>query len=192
MNPVFPKSIYSFVAARVSATFLSLLLTSSAFAAAQTPADQKAQHLAVHRQVKSDALALAKNGNVPAAEEALHALNVAQPGSASWHLETAQRLVQLAGDLSRSGRAPLARTAAARALDALTTADRLPGSGAMLKAAIQQQRGFIYERYLGDVENAKASYRAAALLLPQNASAQAKLKQFEETDAATRRKLGHQ
>jgi len=46
------------------------------------------------------------------------------------------------------------------------------------------------ERYLGDPEAAKAAYRAAAELAPENESVREKVERLEHAEAETRAKAG--
>ena len=172
----------------MTASILALLATSSAFGQAPN-ASARAQALAAHRRANADAKTQAASGDIAAATQTLDRLSTAQAGSAARQFETAQRLTQLANNLSRSADPAAARAAATRALQTLTEADKKTND-ADLKAAIRGQMGFLHERFLGDVESAKAAYRVAAQLAPHNKTIREKSERIEQTDANTRRMGG--
>lgn len=130
-----------------------------------TPAQREAERLAVQNA------RLAAQRNDPAtAEQLLTAFNRAQPSTSWWHLETAQRLIQLAHDVPREGPRGNAIPAIVNsALQHLATADSL-ATDAQHKASIKAFAGLIHERFRGDHAAARASYQAAALA-PDNAIA---------------------
>jgi len=149
----------------------------------------QAQALASQRSAHTAAKSAAARGDFAAAAQALEAQSTAPMGSAARLFETSQRLSLLASDLSRAGNGAGAQAAASTALQYLAEAARRTND-ADLKAAIQSQAGFLYERYLGDVASAKTAYRAAANLAPGNASAREKADRFEKTDANARAQAG--
>ena len=147
---------------------LTLLLPIVAFAAEGIPAT--AAQLASERLSANQARDAAKRDDAATAEQLLTALNRAPANTSWWHVETAQRLIQLAYDVPREGRSNVIPQIVARALQHLSTANSLAGSAAQ-KASIQVLAGRIQERYLGDHVAALASYRAAQVLAPDNPQA---------------------
>lgn len=172
---------------------LLLLLASSAWAQPAIPPgpakkDEAAEAAqAAYRNALGNAKALAKANHLAAAEQALAQLNLALANTAEWHLETAQRLVQLAEQVARDGApanvAPLVR----QALQQLALAEqRATTPGATLNAKLLA--GFIHERFLADAKSALASYQAAVQLAPDSAEAKEKSERMQKTDDTFRRK----
>lgn len=123
--------------------------------------------LAAERSAVANASQAAKRDDAATAEQFLLSVNRARPESASWHLESAQRLIQLAHDVPREGRTRVIPAFVESALQHLARADLL-ATNARQKAAIRSFTGLVYERFRGDHPAALASYRAAAALAPDN------------------------
>jgi hypothetical protein len=181
--------------ASLSRPFLRRLLSLAclvSLTATESPAQAKknpthAQTLATHRATHETAKAHATNGNFAAAAQMLDALSTAPAGSADRLFETAQRLTTLASTMSREGNATGAQWAAAAALQYLTEANRRTNDPD-IKANLQALAGLLQERYLGDLESAKAAYRAAGQLAPDNESVREKVERLEHADAESRAK----
>jgi hypothetical protein len=165
-----------------------LVTTSESLAQAKKNPTQ-VQTLATHRGAHDAAKGYAVSGNFAAAAQMLDALGAAPGGSADRLFETAQRLTTLASTLSRDGNASAAQQAAAAALQYLAEANRRTND-ADIKANLQALAGFLHERYLGDLETAKAAYQAAAQLAPENESVREKVERIEHTEAEARAKAG--
>jgi hypothetical protein len=166
--------------------FVCLLPASTVTAFAQAErSSERAQALASQRSAHTAAKSAAARGDFAAAAQALDSQSTAPLGSAERLFETSQRLTLLASDLSRAGNGAGAQAAASTALQYLAEAVRRTNDSD-LKAALQSQAGFLYERYLGDVPSAKAAYRAAAQLAPNNRAAQEKAERFEKADVNAR------
>ena len=86
---------------------------------------KQAQELAAYRAGVGNARKLAMANNVAGAEQALTAVNKSKPNTASWHMETAQRLMQTAEYLRREAKPAAVPALAASALNHLTQADGL-------------------------------------------------------------------
>lgn len=171
---------------------LRFLLVAVAMATARadsipaTPAQVAAERLAVQ-----NARAAAQRNDAFTAEQLLTAVNRAQANTSWWHLETAQRLIQLAHDVPREGPRGTALPAIVNsALQHLTTAESLT-TEARHKSSIKSFVGLIQERFLGDHAAALASYQAAANLAADNSIAArnvARLQRLTATQAARAKK----
>jgi hypothetical protein len=139
-------------------------------------------------QALTDAKTAAKGNDAVTAESKLTATNVSSPGSASWHMETTQKLVQLAGDLAREGSAasvaPLAASALQHLRQAAATAPDLP-----TQADANAMMAVIYLNFNGDPVSAIASYKAAAKLAPKDPAIAAALNRLVDADARLRAKI---
>lgn len=133
------------------------------------PAEQAATQ-ATQAAAIDAAKGLAKNGNLASAEAKLGAVNRAKPATAAWHIELAQRLVQVADRLARDGAVGKANATATQAMQHLDQADRM-ATDAVTHVTAKSLTGFIQERYLGDTDGAIASYKAAADLEPKATAA---------------------
>jgi hypothetical protein len=125
--------------------------------------------LSDYRKGATSALAQARANNLVAAEATLATLNKSAPNSATWHMEAAKRLVQLAEQLARSNQSRNVTALANRALANLALAEELarePGQ----RAAAKMLAGFVQERYLANPEAARASYESAVPLAPEGES----------------------
>lgn len=129
------------------------------------------------------ALAHAKNG--AGAEAALMAMNVTRAGTGAWHLEAAQRLVQLADALVTDAHGMDPDDAIKRALQHLNQAD-VPSNDLSLRVAAKLLAGFIQERFVGNSSAALACYQAAADLDPGSPHTKEALERRRRTDDAFR------
>lgn len=125
--------------------------------------------IATQRANIDDAKTLAKGRDVAAAEKKLMALNRAKADTPVWHLETAQRLVELADQLSREGADDSVAALAGRALQHLGQVET-SATNANFRAAAKTMAGFIEERYLADPAAALMDYQSAAELAPTTAT----------------------
>jgi hypothetical protein len=130
------------------------------------PGQQAAAQVAFQNGM-TEAKALAKLKNLNALEAKLATLNHAKPNTAAWHIELAQRLVQVADSLAREGSTEQVASVATSALQHLTQADGLT-SIASVRGSAKSLSGFIQERYLGDTAQALMSYNAAVQLAPDS------------------------
>lgn len=137
-------------------------------------------NLTAERNALSDARTLAKANNTAAAEQALVALNRGKAGTSGYHRESASRLLQLAGDLSREAALTPSRTFIARAQEHLAEAIRLARKPEELAFA-HMTLGSLHERYRGDLTAAIASYQAALQAMPKSAAAQEAVQRLQLT-----------
>ncbi len=147
-----------------------------------------ARELANYRSAVASAHDLALADKIGPAELALTAANHSKPNTAQWHIETAQRLIQLADQMARENRPAVVSGLIASALQHLTTADSLT-TNPTVKANAKTLTGFIQERYLGDADSALASYQAAALLAPNDKRAAEAADRVKRTSDELRGKL---
>jgi hypothetical protein len=156
-----------------------------ASAQAATPAPDYRNDMAAIRSKREEAKASARANNAVQAERALSDTNLSPAGTANWHLETAQKLIQLADDLARLGTPSpvLAKAALDNALRARPLANTPETAlGARLVA------GFVCERYLADRTAALGHYQAAVQLAPQSAAAREAIDRLTKIDEAFRQK----
>ena len=150
---------------------------------AALPASNRAT---TRKQVRDQSKNLFASGNDDAAEKALTDRNLNPKGSPEWHLESANELVQMAFSLSRAGKSDQAVRAARRALLHTGLAIQKttqPG----LAAVAEQTAGFIQERFLANLPEAKARYQAAVQRLPSG-GARRSLDRLAKTDEEAARK----
>jgi hypothetical protein len=131
------------------------------------------------KQIMAEAQALAKGNDLVTAEQAASELALSPENTPAWHIETAQQLVLLAGRAAKAGQPANVRALALRALDHLSTAQKQTGDS-LVRASAAKMAGQIYERYLGDIKSAKASYRAALAAMPAHEGSKQALKRLEE------------
>lgn len=136
------------------------------------------------QELTEDAKRQAKNQDASGAEQKLTALNRAMPDTADWHVETSQRLLQLAGQLSLEGNSKAHVTSVVtQSLAQLQQAeekarrDKDPQVEARAKAAA----GFVHERYRGDPKTAIASYEAALRVNPNDAGVKEALERLQKS-----------
>lgn len=137
-------------------------------------------NVTAERTALGTARTLAKANNTAAAEQALVALNRAKAGTSGYHRESASRLLQLAGDLSREAALTPSRTFVARAQEHLTEAIRLARKPEELSIA-HMTLGYLHERYRGDLTAALASYQAALRAMPKSTAAQEAVQRLQLT-----------
>lgn len=181
---------------RLTAACLLLPMAAASIMAqpAATPAaDKQAKAIdarndvAAIRSKREEAKDFAKANNPAEAERALTEFNLAATGTAAWHLETAQKLVQLAEDLGRSGKPALVPGLAQSALQHAVRASQLaPTPETALGAKLMA--GFVSERYLADRAGALTYFRDAAQLAPQSTVAREAHERLKKTDEAFREK----
>jgi hypothetical protein len=140
------------------------------------PAAQ-AELLAAHRATIVQAKAYAKANNAAAAEQALAPLLRAQPGTADWHLQMAQRLIHIATDLAREAQPKAVELASWRALQQVEAGVRSTTDARRLAAA-HGLAGSIHERFTGDGEAAVRSYEAALRHAPESQGLHEKLRRL--------------
>lgn len=112
----------------------------------------------------------AKRGDAAGAEQHLLSANHAPAGTFDWQIESAQRLMRLAYSLPREGSMVAVPALIASMLQHLAVAENL-APDARRKAVAQALAGNVHENFRGDRAAAQASYRAAALLAPDDPNA---------------------
>ncbi len=137
------------------------------------------------QQLVGDTKALVKGGDPVGAARKLATLNVAQADSAAWHRETTQRLVHLAGQLSREGSAREAKTLVTEALRQLDQAvlKAKTGKDGSGEARAHLAAGTIHDRFRGDPVAAIASYESAVRANPADAAAKEALERLQKSYA---------
>jgi hypothetical protein len=150
------------------------------------PAKQ-AQDTAAYRTGMETAKGLAAAGNVARAEETLTSLNKTTRDSAEWHIETAQRMIQLAEQLAREARPAAVPGLATAALQHLVVAQNT-AKNAKVKASAKAMTGYIQERYLANQVAALAAYQGAADLAPTSTKAKEALARLQGTEDNLRAK----
>ncbi len=149
--------------------------------------------IAVERSAMADAVALAKGTdlskmpNLLAVEAVLLDLSKSSLTSAEYRIEGAQRLIQVAEQLTRAGKPTNVVYLANRAQQHLDIADT-PARDTETRAAIKTLSAWISERYLADDDAAQAKYEAAAQLNPGNVKAQEAATRIKEKKANVGRK----
>lgn len=160
---------------------ISLLPPIAGLAQEMTPVGSKVDTQTLWRIAMADAKALAIEGKIVQAENALTRFNFTKPGSAEWHEQTAVQLTRLIAALALDGNEPTQRAVAGRALENLQSAEKLAGSPGLVAQA-RQQAGRIQERTLQDFTAAKESYRRALVADPLNQAAKGALGRLEKAD----------
>lgn len=141
------------------------------------------------QSVLTNAKTLAKGQNITAAENALTVFNVSKPNTASWHMETTQKLMQIAGDLAKEGgNGATVNAVAQQSLSHLQQASTL-AKDAPTQAQSKAAAAFIYLRYLGDPTSAITYYQAAATLAPKDPAIQQALTRLQSADAKMRARI---
>ncbi len=177
------------------ATAQAILLTvlaSVAFAQTSSSGSSEpitpAQRQEKYRVAIANARTLAVTNNVEAAEQEIVAASQRPPNSAGWHMETAQRLLQVAEAVARAAKPAGTPALASRAVFHLTQAEQL-SRDPRAKAAARSLIGFVQERYLADRAAALASHRAASQLAPKSARARETVERLERTDETLRARV---
>lgn len=174
-------------------SFLSpfALIASMAIGAEPLPTATATAQLAAERATVRSAHDAARRDDPIATEQFIVSMNKSTLNSSAWHVETAQRLIQLAHDVPRQGpRGKAIPALVASALQHLNQAEGLT-TNARERASIKALAGLIHERYLGDHTAALTNYRAAAVLAPENAiavKAAARLQRTAEVTASRAKK----
>jgi len=144
--------------------------------------------LAAIRAKQEEARNFARADKPSQAEKSLTDYNLSSPGSAAWSLETAQKLVQLAEEMSRGSRPAVAASLARNALQHAGRATQLAQTPETALGA-KMLAGFINERFLADRAGALAAFRDAAQLAPNSVAAREAHDRAKKTDDAFREKL---
>lgn len=162
-----------------------ITLPSAADLAKAVPLGAQATRAAI-----DSAKALAKGNDIVAAEQALTKVSSFQANTPDWHVETTQKLVAVAHELSREGAtSPATITALAnKSLQHLSQVETT-ATDARVKANAKAMAGFIQQRYVGDPAAAITSYRAALALSPNDKSIKENLERLEKSDAILRARL---
>lgn len=160
-------------------------LPSAADLAKASPLGAQASRAAI-----DSAKTLAKSNDLGAAEQALTKVSAFQANTPDWHVETTQKLVAVAHELSRDGAtSPATITALAnKSLQHLSQVET-GSTDSRVKANAKAMAGFIQQRYVGDPAAALASYRAALALSPNDKSIKENLDRLEKSDAILRARL---
>jgi hypothetical protein len=137
------------------------------------------------RKKADEAKTLAKGNNVAAAETALISLNASQTNTAAWHIETFQRLLQVADQLSREGNKSSVTAMVNQSLSRLEQASVASRTERDVRAEAQAKAliGFVHERYRGDAPAAIASYRSALQLDPDDKATKEALERLQRKSA---------
>lgn len=155
-------------------------------AVAEKESDIKASRAAKLQKIQSmqDAMALAAGQDVDNCEAVLKETLDAKAGTASWHLQMAQRMVQLARELVRKGRD--VRSLISRANSHLGKALQLaPASDSSLIASIKKMEGLLRENFLNDAAGARRAYAEALTLSSGSTSAREAVTRLNEADKTT-------
>jgi hypothetical protein len=187
-----PTSVFRFPISAFQLFSLSAFLCFSAVPATHaqpaTPSGQSqkaAEHVSDSAATLDRAKGFARGRNADAAEQELAQTNVTAANSPAWHLETAQRLVQLAEALVRDAHQGDTGEVLQRALQHLKQAD-VPSVDNSTRVAANLLAGFIHERFLADSRSALASYRAAARLAPNSTAAKEAVERRQRIDDSFR------
>jgi hypothetical protein len=158
--------------------FISVLFITASIAFAAGTSDTAAQ-LAAERLAVENARTAAQQNDPATAELLLASVNRSQPNTTWWHVETAQRLIQLAHGVraSRTSALPVLVT---RALEHLVQAEALTADPRQ-KATARSLAGLVYERFRGDHAAALTSYRAAVQLDPASPEPRRAAERLERT-----------
>lgn len=168
---------------------LSLSLLAPALAWAQGKSTQTpAAVLGEAQKVKADAKSFAKGGNPQAVEDTLTRSNKSLPNTAEWHVETMQKLTELARDLAREGGGSAIPGLATQALQHVTQAN-VRTTDSHTKAQVQAIAAVIHEQIVGDPAAALAAYRAAVQLDPTDKGTKEALDRLERADAVLRSRI---
>ena len=133
----------------------------------------------------SEAKTQVKNGDTVGAARTLALANLCEADTAAWHIETTQRLMQVAGHLSREGNARDAKTVVTESLRQLEQAASLAKTGrdSAAEARAHLAAGAIHDRFRGDPVAAIASYEAALRANPSDAGAKEALERLQKSYA---------
>lgn len=171
----------------LGALSLALLVPAPGWAqgkSSQTPAAAVGEA----RKAKDDAKSLAKGGNVQAVEDTLTRSNKSLPNTAEWHVETMQKLTDIARDLAREGGGSAVPGLATQALQHVTQANART-TDSRVKAQVQAAAAVIHEQIVGDPTAALAAYRTAVQLDPSDKGIKEALDRLERADAVLRARI---
>lgn len=130
---------------------------------------------------RGTAKALALAGNPVAAEKLLTDQNRFRAHTREGSLESARKVIGLAEELARDGKAAATRPLVTSALQHLQQAlDR--ASTNRSRSKVRVTTGFVHERFRGDPEAALAQYQSALQLDPNNASAREAVERLKDAD----------
>lgn len=154
-----------------------MLLASVVVAQEVQPASPPSPTVSVG-QTLADSRKLFEKGDSDRAELKLQDLiNSSKPETAEWHIDYGLNLMQVAILCQQAGEGKLSREIAQRALGHLDQArQKIPPPATL--ARLCEIRGAIYQRLLGSMNDAQASYEEAVRILPNDAYVRAKLKWF--------------
>lgn len=176
-------------------TFLALFLFTTASLVAQTTSGQTPGSAAVQAKLQGflSSLSYFSSGNLAQGEAVLEQPNVQQPGTASWHTESAVGLVHVVHYFVNTGNRPLAYSIAKLALGHLQTADQgyTAASNAAEVANEKELQGMLYEQFFSDRATAETFYAAAVALSPKTGLAASALLRLQEMDASEAQKRAY-
>jgi hypothetical protein len=182
-----PSRPYAYVRCRIALLAVATSLSVGSLHAQSLPGQagnsatsQKSTAQSAVRIAMDDAKALAKSKNIIAVEAKLGALAHGKAHTPAWHIDIAQRLIQIAEQLSRDGSNEAAMNAAAAALKHANSADA-GAADAITHGTAKIVAGFIQERFLADPDAAIASYQAATQLSPKANGAKQALERLKRT-----------
>jgi tetratricopeptide (TPR) repeat protein len=150
-----------------------------------TPFPVKPDHPA---SVRLQAKSLVRAGNIPAAEKLLTDQNKYRISTPEWRMESAQRLIGLASEVSREGSPAAARQLADSALQHYNQAAAVAKTDKK-RAAAKAGSGYIYERFKGDPMAALAAYQAAHQLNPSDVAIREAAQRLTNADAKLRARI---
>lgn len=141
----------------------------------------------VRKRACEQAVSLAATGEYDNGEQVLVSGNHSRPGTPTWHVEAANKLIRLALVMAGQGRTKAADELTRRALVHLQqiTPDAEPG----VRANAEELAGLLFERLAGDAASAQRSYQNALQLCPNSTwagEAMARMNRAAEINAKTR------
>ena len=165
----------------IAAFLFASVFTVKGFAQTErTPQDDRA---AVRTDSQAQAAALFVEGRDTEAVALLASTNIRPAGTAGWHTETAGRLLHIAWAFSTEGKKELADRVALLSFGETVAAVKVAGEREPARAAAALlTAALIQERFLGDLEAAKASLRRAREIDPENVPARESLDRFERAE----------
>lgn len=130
---------------------------------------------------RGTAKALVLAGNPVAAEKLLTDQNRFRANTREGSLESARKVIGLADELARDGKATATAPLVSSALQHLQQAlDR--ASTNRSRSKVRMTTGFVHERFRGDPAAALAQYQSALQLDPNNASAREAVERLKDAD----------
>jgi hypothetical protein len=148
-------------------------------------AKQAADRLTTLSTVLDDAKALVVGGDVAGATRKIASTNVTKANTSEWHLETSQRLVQLAARFSHEGNLLDSKSAVTESLQQLGQAVTLAKASrdALGESRAHLVAGELHERYRGNTGAALVSYEAAVRANPEDPRAKEALERLQKSYA---------